>query len=522
MTPMGEAREYAAGGLRALAPDVPSFGFATALSINATSIWGGIYPCLSPAYQTELVTIEFYICQILGIALSFLGWMISAWLRPSISLRNGVFLIAAALAGGPLLMIDAMYVETLALPFIMVAALITGFGTAGFFVRWQRSFAAMNAVQGNLALIKGTMGSAVMYLCLCLIPQALTAFMLPLVIVPLAALCLWLTERTIRMDQPMFEDIPRNHASVYRNALRQSLPPALGVGALGFCSGAIRFIAITHQELLSTINILSMVTLLAVVAVFYVLWTHRTARISLTSVYLVLFPIVAVFLVAMPFVGAGLTDIGFGAANACFMLACMFMMTHCGQLSRDNGISPILIYGFYGVFAYGPQIFGYLIGYASGIESHWGVEQFSLVSLSALFVLLMAAILGLRGSARNGWDTSLEIMQLTVQMPSQRKRVQTDNTAESTPTTPAAPSVSPAASAVPDPLTERCRQVSCEYGLSSRETEVMELIARGYTGPAIAEMLFISENTMRTHNKRIYAKLDIHKKQELLQLINAR
>ena len=34
-------------------------------------------------------------------------------------------------------------------------------------------------------------------------------------------------------------------------------------------------------------------------------------------------------------------------------------------------------------------------------------------------------------------------------------------------------------------------------------------------------MLFISENTMRTHSKRIYAKLDIHKKQELLDLIES-
>ncbi len=31
----------------------------------------------------------------------------------------------------------------------------------------------------------------------------------------------------------------------------------------------------------------------------------------------------------------------------------------------------------------------------------------------------------------------------------------------------------------------------------------------------------VSENTIRTHAKRIYAKLDIHKKQELLDLIES-
>ncbi|MFQ8869257.1 MAG: helix-turn-helix transcriptional regulator, partial [Eggerthella lenta] len=35
----------------------------------------------------------------------------------------------------------------------------------------------------------------------------------------------------------------------------------------------------------------------------------------------------------------------------------------------------------------------------------------------------------------------------------------------------------------------------------------------------IAESLFISENTVRSHSKHIYAKLDVHSKQEILDLI---
>ena len=72
-----------------------------------------------------------------------------------------------------------------------------------------------------------------------------------------------------------------------------------------------------------------------------------------------------------------------------------------------------------------------------------------------------------------------------------------------------------------DRVSKRCKRLSELYGLSSREAEVMELLVRGYSGPAIAEMLFISENTMRTHSKRIYAKLDIHKKQDLIDLVDS-
>ena len=57
--------------------------------------------------------------------------------------------------------------------------------------------------------------------------------------------------------------------------------------------------------------------------------------------------------------------------------------------------------------------------------------------------------------------------------------------------------------------------------MSARETEVMELLARGNSVARIAEVLVVSENTVRTHSKRIYTKLDIHKRQELVDLIEA-
>ena len=59
-----------------------------------------------------------------------------------------------------------------------------------------------------------------------------------------------------------------------------------------------------------------------------------------------------------------------------------------------------------------------------------------------------------------------------------------------------------------------------EYGLSTREAEVAEYVAHGYTAVRIAEMLYVSDNTVRTHVKRVYAKLGIHRKGELLDMID--
>ncbi|WP_416241733.1 helix-turn-helix transcriptional regulator [Eggerthella sinensis] len=40
--------------------------------------------------------------------------------------------------------------------------------------------------------------------------------------------------------------------------------------------------------------------------------------------------------------------------------------------------------------------------------------------------------------------------------------------------------------------------------------------------PSIAKKLFISENTVRTHTKKVYALLDVHSKQEIVDLVNER
>jgi LuxR family transcriptional regulator, maltose regulon positive regulatory protein len=49
-----------------------------------------------------------------------------------------------------------------------------------------------------------------------------------------------------------------------------------------------------------------------------------------------------------------------------------------------------------------------------------------------------------------------------------------------------------------------------EEGLSERELEVLQLLATELSGPAIARQLFVSLNTLRTHTKHIFTKLDVN------------
>ena len=178
--------------------------------------------------------------------------------------------------------------------------------------------------------------------------------------------------------------------------MRESLLPALSVGALGFCSGAVRFLAISHQELGSLINIVSMATLLVTVVAFFVVWRMRTIAFSLTTVFRILFPITATCLVALPFAGDRLTNTVAAISYTVFMLATVLMMMHCAQISRDSGINPLFIYAFYGLVAYACQTLGYLAGGVSHSGFDLGIEQLSLVSLFALFAMLMVSLFGRR------------------------------------------------------------------------------------------------------------------------------
>lgn len=511
-----------------------SFGYAVFLSISVTSIWGGVFPYFADEWRTIGMTAIFYVVQIAAMWISFAVLLLLVWRRPKIAEKVHALGFSIPLALGPLMLIASMYIEALTPLLVIAAAALTGIASAGFLSSWQRVFASLDAARGTSALIAGTAGSALIYFAICLIPAALVAYLIPLVMVPLAGLCLWLAAKDTSTAQPMFEDVPREHAVIYRNVIRESLLPALSVGALGFCSGSVRFLAISHQGLSSIINIVSMATLLVIVAAFFFVWRTRTISFNLTTVFRILFPITATCLVALPFVGDRFTNAVAAVSYAVFMLATVLMMMHCAQISRDSGINPLFIYAFYGLVTYAFQMIGYLTGGISHGGFALGVEQLSLVSLVALFAMLLVSLF-----ARRPYALHTDRLEFLAPMPREDRRAKPESQPSALEEEDAAPRMqsedSPdvhlanvsrgtslgasAQASTLDATAQRCRKLAEKFGLSSRETEVAELIARGYTGPAIADALFISENTMRTHNRRIYTKLGIHKKQELLMLI---
>ena len=57
-----------------------------------------------------------------------------------------------------------------------------------------------------------------------------------------------------------------------------------------------------------------------------------------------------------------------------------------------------------------------------------------------------------------------------------------------------------------------------ELGITRRELEILELIANGLSNREIAEKLFVSENTVKTHSSRLFDKLSARRRTQAVQL----
>jgi NarL family two-component system response regulator LiaR len=55
-------------------------------------------------------------------------------------------------------------------------------------------------------------------------------------------------------------------------------------------------------------------------------------------------------------------------------------------------------------------------------------------------------------------------------------------------------------------------------GLTPRELEILELIARGLSNKEIATQLFVSENTVKTHSSRVFDKLNARRRTQAVQI----
>lgn len=552
-----------------LRPNTTLLGYALFLAINAASVWGGVFPFLPVAFQTSDILLAFFLSQSLVYTASFFASVLGVYFFPRFTRRFIVLLPAVPYFAGWCFLIAAIYLGDVSTPLVIVGGALLGLGSAGFYMLWQRLYASQEADESNRNLIVGTVFSALLYFALYLIPQAVTAFLIPLAFLPLFGLSIVLRSREINLDQPMFEDVPREHPAVYRKALRAYFPSALSVGAVGFCCGIVRALAIDTPVIGSLVNIVSMGGSLVAGLALLAVWQKKNLRVNVLTVYRFLFPLLITAFLVMPLAGTAFSA-GFAALlYAAYSVGIMLMMMQCAQASRNDGINPVFIYGFFGGIVYLLHDIGFLAGTFSDQLNPFGGSAFASAAIVAIYLLGIMYFVGhggfrttLNPERASAGNIELVALNAPTSVPHPAAHAETSAPLPEIANDTAPRSQEPAGAmnsalmsappvAAPSPAVERtdtplrtpeqpraehdagsaegpqyrdrvskqCALVQQNFRLSNRETEVMELLVRGNTVAHIAEELVVSENTIRTHSKRIYAKLAVHKRQELIDLV---
>ena len=65
----------------------------------------------------------------------------------------------------------------------------------------------------------------------------------------------------------------------------------------------------------------------------------------------------------------------------------------------------------------------------------------------------------------------------------------------------------------------KCRELAKQYELTTREEEILLLLALKKKPAAIEAELYVAKSTVKTHIKHIYQKLNVHSRQELFDLV---
>lgn len=494
-----------------LKPNVSSFGFGLSLAVNATTIWGGAFPLLPLDFQTSDVLLGFFLAQSIAFVGAFAAAALGTYFRQA-PISERLWPVALVSTLGALCLIAPFYAPEATPVLVGTGGILLGGGSACLLLLWQMVFASRSSYDGKKDLIVGTGYSAAIYAALHAIPMAVAMFMIAFVFIPTTALCLRISNQDIDRDQPMFSEAPRASAQVYRDVLIRNWRNALCVGSFGFICGMTRALAVTDPATGSIVNMASMAGALVSSLALLFLWSRYTFTFSTTLSFRTVFPYVATAILMLPAVGDDGLRLFAGIMYMFFSFATMIMMIQCAQIAQDSGVHPLFTYGFFGTIVYLLQSIGFVVGYASASVSD--SSGLPLAAYALVGAWLLSISMYLVRDDRRGRFRSIEFIALdstpTVAGPSVRQKaaLRLERELKSTEDT------------YEVPLSERCRALKDMFMLTAREAEVIELIARGNSVSFIAERLVISQNTVRTHSKRAYVKLGVHKKQELLALLD--
>ncbi len=468
----------------------------------------------------------FYLMLPVGASVAALAGIVIAEPRFGAPTSRAALLVAAPVltaASTPLMFVTLPHPVANAVLF-GVASLATGVGSALLWVMWGEYYAVVPRDRSELLAPVSAVSAAIVVLLVSAMDgwvSIAVASVLPL----LSGLCFWLvwTPEAARTEDALASDARSRADATARR-------PLAGLGRTGF--GILVVFAIVSiagmmggdsvcGAPLQAILVFSAL-MMAVVAVMAV---SGPRRISLFFLYRWLCPTLVIGFAAVILFGHAGAIVATAASLGGRFTFCLIAQVYFANYARAGRATPAQASSLGWLFVHAGDLIGGVVWIMA--EPAAATPDGLMWASVACVVVLVTITMALMGNA----STFLQVPErAATDEASEEAADHTDATGTAVPEN-AADATGPVgsadasvhseeadAAAEPEPA-ERIEELAQSGGLTPRETEVLALLAQGRSIPYIRDELIISRETAATHAKHIYAKLGVHSRQELIDLV---
>ena len=366
-------------------------------------------------------------------------------------------------------------------PWCSIASTLAGIGLGLLYLLWATRLCTPSRAALPLRFVLAFLTGAAAFVVVLYLPVGIAHVVTPLLPV-ISALCL----NTLPVSDDDRDGVTEPGAPLPRGG-RIFWRALVCVGVLGFAESLERslFLEVSPIDGTQTYRWVLLVAIIAAGAILLLASARKRGRAAITSVsHISMFAMALLFLLTPIVQGLGLAaDL---ATMVCYALFYLLMWTLLAQIANAYRLPAHVCFGLGLGVAYAGCLVGTFAGslLTSFVDMGWRLSCLLALCCAVLVLVSFLFIVDDR--------TIVELVDADDERP-----------------------------ATPRRFMLRCEQLAEERGLTPRETEVMVLVAKGRSAQKIQEMLGLSAGTVNTYLAHIYKKLDVHARQELLDLLES-
>jgi DNA-binding CsgD family transcriptional regulator len=187
----------------------------------------------------------------------------------------------------------------------------------------------------------------------------------------------------------------------------------------------------------------------------------------------------------------------FGIMRAGVIVLIVWLLVFLSEVAEEQSLSPVFLYGVFALVCLLPHIVGDITAYLLlPVSADSGPI---LVSGTLLTIVVTAGVIIILLINNKILDTGSNSLDQA---------------------TPRDNNIATLGDGEESPAHIRLKAICAQYGISEKESEVIYLYTQGRSVRSISSKLYVSESTVRTYIQRVYAKLDIHNRQSLLDILD--